>query len=46
MINIECPACEAHLVTNLPLPDALRCDDCAVTWDLTDAEPQVTELAA
>jgi hypothetical protein len=39
MILIDCPACDAPVATSLPLPDAIRCDDCAVTWEVTDAEP-------
>jgi len=47
MILIDCPACEAPVATSLPLPDALRCDDCAATWELADAEPnQEAKLAA
>jgi hypothetical protein len=38
MINLERPCCDAPLATELPLPDELFCDECAVSWVVTDAE--------
>jgi hypothetical protein len=46
MILIECPACDAPVATSLPLMDTLHCDDCSVTWDVADEEPQQARLAA
>ncbi|MCI0581510.1 MAG: hypothetical protein L0227_01220 [Chloroflexi bacterium] len=39
MITIEAPCCDQPLTVEIPLPDALRCDECAVTWVLADPEP-------
>jgi hypothetical protein len=39
MILIECPACNDPVAATLPLSDTLRCDGCAVAWDVTDPEP-------
>ena len=48
MILIDCPACDAPVATSLPLPDAVRCDDCAVVWEVTDPviEPREVRPAA
>ena len=39
MITIERPCCEQPLAVEMPLPDAFRCDECAVSWIVTDPEP-------
>ena len=46
MINLECPACEAPVATSLPLADVMRCEDCAVAWEVADPEPGQVQLAA
>ena len=40
MITIERPCCDQPLSVESPVPDALRCDECAVSWTLTDPEPE------
>jgi len=39
MITIERPCCDQPLAVEMPLSDALRCDECAVSWTVTDPEP-------
>jgi hypothetical protein len=39
MITIERPCCDQPLAVEMPLPDAHRCDECAVSWIVTDPEP-------
>jgi hypothetical protein len=39
MITIERPCCDRPLAVEMPLPDALRCVECAVSWSVTDPEP-------
>jgi hypothetical protein len=39
MITLEAPCCDRPLLVEVPLPDALRCDECAVSWTVTDPEP-------
>lgn len=39
MITIERPCCDQPLSVESPVPDALRCDECAVTWLVTDPKP-------
>lgn len=46
MVNIDRPCCDAPLTVELPLPDALRCDECAVAWTLADPESVPVALAA
>lgn len=46
MILIDCPCCEAKLITSLPVPATLRCDECAVIVDVTDAAAHEVALAA
>jgi hypothetical protein len=46
MITIERPCCDQPLAVEMPLPDALRCDECAVTWIVTDPEPASVAHAA
>mgnify|MGYP001578288760 CR=1 FL=1 len=46
MIHINQPCCDAILATEMPLPDTLRCEDCAVTWTIADPEPEGAQLAA
>jgi hypothetical protein len=49
MITIERPCCDQPLAVEMPLPDALHCDECAVSWIVTDPEPALvaqTALAA
>jgi hypothetical protein len=46
MVHTDRPCCDAPLVTEMPLPDTLRCEDCAVTWTITDPEPDRAQLAA
>lgn len=46
MIHINRPCCDAPLVTEMPLPDTLRCEDCATSWTVTDPEPEDAQLAA
>ena len=50
MILIDCPSCEASMATSMPIPDAVRCEDCAVVWDVTDPDldevHKATSLAA
>jgi hypothetical protein len=46
MITIERPCCDKPLTVELPLPDALRCDECAVSWIVTDPEPASVAGAA
>jgi hypothetical protein len=36
MVNIERPCCDTPLAVELPLPDAIRCDECAVSWSIAD----------
>ena len=46
MIHTNRPCCDTLLATEMPLPDTLRCEDCAVTWTITDPEPEGVQLAA
>jgi hypothetical protein len=46
MITVERPCCDQPLAVEMPLPDALRCDECAVTWIVTDPEPASVAHAA
>ena len=46
MILIERPCCTAPMAIELPIPDSLRCDDCATTWDVVDAVAEEALLAA
>ena len=46
MITIECPCCDQPLTVEMPLPDALRCDECVVGWIVTDPEPASVAHAA
>ena len=46
MILIERPCCTALLAIDLPIPDSLRCDECATTWDVVDAVADESLLAA
>ena len=52
MILIERPCCTAPMgctapmAIDLPIPDSLRCDDCATTWDVVDAVAEESLLAA
>jgi hypothetical protein len=46
MITIERPCCDRPLAVEMPLPDALRCEECAVSWIVTDPEPPSVALAA
>jgi hypothetical protein len=39
MITIEAPCCDQLLSVEAPMPDAIRCDDCAVIWAVADPEP-------
>ena len=39
MVNIERPCCDQPLAVDVPLPEALHCDECAVTWTVSDSEP-------
>ena len=39
MITIERPCCDQPLAVEMPLPDALRCDECAVSWVVTEPRP-------
>ena len=38
MVIIERPCCDTPLAVELPLVDALRCEDCAVSWTVADPE--------
>ncbi|MBI3746176.1 MAG: hypothetical protein HY264_06560 [Chloroflexi bacterium] len=44
MILIDCPSCEAPITADAPVPGSLRCDDCAVAWDVTDAAPMPSDV--
>ena len=46
MIIIERPCCDSPMAVDLPIPDSLRCEECATTWDVADAAPVETRLAA
>ena len=46
MTYIDCPACESPIATDLPAASVVRCDDCAVEWEVTDPEPGAALLAA
>ena len=46
MILIDRPCCDTPMATEMPLPDTLRCEDCATTWDVRDAAPAEVLLAA
>jgi hypothetical protein len=46
MTNIDCPACEASIATDLPAASVVRCDACAIEWDVTDPEPRAALIAA
>ncbi|MEO8469575.1 MAG: hypothetical protein ABI573_07920 [Chloroflexota bacterium] len=46
MILIERPCCDTPMAIDLPMPDVLRCDDCATTWDVVDALAEEALLAA
>jgi len=46
MVTIERPCCDQPLTVETPLPDALRCDECAVAWAVTDPEPAPVARAA
>ena len=46
MTYIDCPACDASIATDLPAASVVRCDDCAVEWEVTDPEPRAVLLAA
>jgi len=46
MITIERPCCDQPLSVEFPLPDELRCDDCAVSWTVADPEPAPTAIPA
>ena len=46
MILIERPCCETPMAIELPIPDSLRCEDCATTWNVADAAPLEARLAA
>lgn len=46
MILIEHPCCAALMTIDLPIPDSLRCDDCATIWDVVDAVAEEALLAA
>ena len=46
MVTTERPCCDQPLAVELPLPDHLTCDDCSVSWTVTDPEPERIALAA
>jgi hypothetical protein len=46
MVTTERPCCDQPLTVEMPLPESLRCDDCAVTWSVTDPEAEALALAA
>ncbi|MES2210759.1 MAG: hypothetical protein V4515_11335 [Chloroflexota bacterium] len=46
MILIERPCCDTPQTVDLPIPDQLRCLDCAVIWDVVDPAPVEARLAA
>ncbi len=46
MVTIERPCCDIPLAVELPLPDTAHCDECAVSWTITDPEPERSVLAA
>ena len=46
MITFDAPCCDQPLVVETPLPEALRCDSCAVTWQRADPEPAVDGISA
>ncbi|HEX4896903.1 MAG TPA: hypothetical protein VFV53_00935 [Candidatus Limnocylindrales bacterium] len=46
MITIERPCCDQPLTVEMPLRDALHCDDCAVSWIVTDPEQTPVARAA
>jgi hypothetical protein len=39
MITFEAPCCDQPITVESPVPDAIRCDECSVTWLVTDPEP-------
>jgi hypothetical protein len=43
MVIVERPCCEAPLAVELPLADALYCEECSVAWTVAepDAAPAV-----
>ena len=46
MILIDRPCCEAPMVIEMPIPDLIRCEDCATTWDVADDVPTEVRRAA
>jgi hypothetical protein len=48
MVTTERPCCESPLLVELPLPPILHCNDCSVSWTVTDpaAESVAVALAA
>lgn len=46
MVNIERPCCDQPLAVETPVPDALTCEDCQVSWSLVDPQPEALALAA
>ncbi len=46
MILIDRPCCETPMAIELPIPDSLWCEDCAVTWAVADASVAEAALAA
>ena len=46
MILIDRPCCATPLPVELPMPDTLRCDACAVEWTIEDPTPLELSLAA
>ena len=40
MITTERPCCDTPFVVDYPLPETLHCDDCAVSWTVTDPDSQ------
>lgn len=46
MILIDRPCCDTPMAIEMPIPDTLRCDDCATTWDVADDAPAEARLAA